>query len=152
MLRFFYLSLAMILLWPVTSNAQQPSTQYVQVRFAQQWDRTIRKPFYILIAEAGCDSSAGFYTMRQYNIYDPEQNKGGVKFKDTKQTGSHVFNYFTTISEGLNYMAALGWNMVFAYTEIRNDQERSLYRDVIYPSDNDYRGSPRPIFCFKKEQ
>jgi hypothetical protein len=136
----------------MTINAQPTTTQYVQICFVQQWDHSFRRvrPFYMLVAEAGSDSSAGFYTLRRYNNDKPEQNAGAVKFKDTGKTGANMLNYFSTISEGLNYMAALGWNMVLAYTEVRHDRDEVTLTGVTYPDDNDRRGSPRPYFVLKK--
>src|SRR6478735_2024665 len=98
-----------------TSQAQRPE-KYLLVRFADAYDFTFARTYYMLEAEPGADKSEGVYQLKRYNFFRKANNTLAKLYTNEPQADS-LYNYFISPTEGLNFMIKNGWTLVSIFTE-----------------------------------
>jgi len=111
------------------------SNNYLLLRFIQRYDHSNKRDYFVINAEAGCDSAKEVYSLVYYNNSRSVVNTNDVYSYNKKDTSGVLFNYFLSPTEGINYMSKKGWTLNGIFTEVFGGT------DYVISS---------PVFCFVK--
>ena len=145
----FVLSILLCSFSSVNVQSQEfPKESYLLIRFESSFDNTNQRLYYYIIAEKGCDEASAVYSLLKYDDKRNATNKAGNFYFNTKRATDSLYNYFRSPTEGLNFMAAMQWQLLSVSTEIFSGakNERSGPENLVPIT----TVSSRPVFCFKR--
>jgi hypothetical protein len=152
-MKFFYLKFGLFfiicLFLVINGQAQDKAKEnYLLIRFESSFDNTNQRLYYYIVAEKGCDEASAVYSLVKYDNKKNATNKAGVFYLNTKNVTDSLYNYFLSPTEGLNFMAAMQWQLLSVTTEIfsSSKNERSGSENLVPIT----TVTSRPVFCFKR--
>ena len=121
---------------------------YLLVRIIIDYDKNTAKNFCTINAEGGNEAAKIFYLLKKYNLKKNAVNTEAYFYYNHADTATNFYNFFTSPTEALNFIADNGWTLLSIYTETFSGSDL-----VKNGAGNDFpitTVSSRPVFCFKK--
>jgi hypothetical protein len=139
------LTFALIFLGFVSHTQVKPVKKYLMAHFNWDEDKPNKRAFYILQTEGAENEVFGLKT---YDGRKGAENTGAEFYRNRTDSSRVFYNYFFSVSEGLNYMAENGWSVVSVYTQVISDYANKSGPGGSTPITT---VSSQPRFCFLKE-
>lgn len=132
-----------------TGIEQKKTKTYLIASFEMRYDKANKQYFQVIQPQKGVNPADEVYALLNYNIKTGVINENGAFYHKSNDEGKKLYNYFTTTTEGLNYMASRGWSVISVYQEISSDAENKLAvsGDVVPVA----AVSSKPVFVFAKD-
>ncbi len=156
-MKFLFLLITAMLLYNHGYPQQHQPTAYLQVKFVKDHDvNKNRIIYYHIAAEPGCNRAKDIYKLFSYSntkaldtipaMYYGKQN-------EAKQidTAASFYNYFSSPTEALNFMASRHWILVTVFSELSSGYtyENGSNGNGLVPITTVSSGA---VYCFKKEE
>ena len=146
-----FLFLTVIISTIITAQDTTPN-KYLLVRFYGRYDKVMKREYYMLWAEY--DTSIAKYAKKIYALktYEPVKkqiNEDSLYYYNQKTDVDSLYNYFLTITEGLNFIAKYNWQLLTTYIDVGSGHEERRALDGPYIPITTI--ASKPVFIFKKK-
>lgn len=122
-----------------------PKRQYLIASFEMKYDKPNEYYYFVIVPQKGADTTDLVYSLVKYDNKKKGVNKEAGYFYNRDQANSKLYNYFVSPTEGLNYMASIGWTITSIYPVISSDSKTENGTPITTVTSN-------PAFCFQKEK
>lgn len=123
---------------------------YLLIRIALEHDiyKNSARNFWIIQAEVGNEAANVFYSLKKYNLKKNAVNTEAYFYYNHADTATNFYNFFTSPTEALNFIADNGWTLITIYTDIYSsyNNEKNGNGDTVPVT----TVGSIPVFCFKK--
>ena len=121
---------------------------YLLVRIIIDYDKNTAKNFCTINAEGGNEAAKKFYLLKKYNLKKNAVNTEAYFYYNHADTATNFYNFFTSPTEALNFIADNGWTLITIYTDIYSsyNNEKNGNGDTVPVT----TVGSIPVFCFKK--
>jgi hypothetical protein len=140
------LTLLLVLLHLFLLGNSQVATkkQYLIATFEMKYDKPHEYNYFIILPQKGADTTIPVYQLLKYENRRKSVNADGDFYYNHQDTSKKMYNYFVSPTEGLNYMASMGWNVIGIYPVVSSDWRTESNVPITTVSSS-------PAFCFQKE-
>lgn len=121
---------------------------YLIATFEMKYDKPNDYYYFIIVPQKNGDTTDPVYSLLRYDNKRKGINREAGYFYNHSDTSSRLYNYFLSPSEGLNYMASIGWKAWGVYPEISSGSTSERSGENLVPITS---VASKPVFCFKKD-
>jgi hypothetical protein len=112
-------------------SQQTKRFKYLIVQIQSRYDE-FQRPFFKIVPEAGNPNASSINTLIKFSGKLLEK-KAAYMYGEKYQTGSAMFNYFTSISLALQFLDEQGWQLFTINNDIQSDFPHDRVKtDVTY--------------------
>ena len=119
--------------------------QYLIATFEMKYDKPNEYYYFVIVPQKGADTTDPVYSLLRYDNKKRGVNIEADYFYNHNDTSSKMYNYFVSPTEGLNYMASVGWSVIGIFPVISSDSKTESGTPITTVSSS-------PAFCFQKEK
>lgn len=118
-----YLTIFLISNFSFVYSQVAPKVTYIIITIGGQYDYARSRDFLKITAETGSPNASEIYGLQEYRSAKKAVNTGASFYAEKNDTTTVYFNYFSTATEIMQFLADHNWQLVTVNTEIGSTYE-----------------------------